>query len=208
MRFDFLAPEPARIRRTPDSSGLHFTPPALSRTLVEESLRYLDIQTNDQITVFAVSEEGELVQMRGSGSDAWRARNLTRETVTDGGLHRIRVEIAVSAGPGNTLHVFGVSPSRGLIHYWCPPTLAWRAQDLTHGRVDIDAGAEIRGRPSAMQGSGDELLVGASGENGIVLYRWTPTSDWSGDPLPVPKSLTGQSSSAWAACGSPSNACW
>lgn len=52
MQFDFLAPEPARIRRTADSSGLHFTPPALSRTLVEESLRYLDTRTIRQLTVF------------------------------------------------------------------------------------------------------------------------------------------------------------
>ena len=52
IQFDFLAPEPARIRRTADSSGLHFTPPALSRTLVEESLSYLDVRTKRQLTVF------------------------------------------------------------------------------------------------------------------------------------------------------------
>jgi adenine-specific DNA-methyltransferase len=52
MQFDFLAPEPARIRRTADSSGLHFTPPALSRTLVEESLRYLDTRTDRRLAVF------------------------------------------------------------------------------------------------------------------------------------------------------------
>lgn len=52
MQFDFLAPEPARIRRSADSSGLHFTPPALSRTVVEESLRHLDIRSKTKLTVF------------------------------------------------------------------------------------------------------------------------------------------------------------
>jgi len=52
MRFEFLGPEPARLRRSTEVSGLHFTPPALSRTLVEESLRHLDSGNQRQITVF------------------------------------------------------------------------------------------------------------------------------------------------------------
>lgn len=144
---------------------------------------------DDQITLFAVTEEGELIQTRGSGSDTWRVRNLTRETAVDGGPHPMRVEIAVSAGPANTLHVFGVSPRNGLVHYWCPPTLAWRAQDLTHGRPDIGDGARVRGRPSVTLAPDDQLVVACAGEKGIVVYRWSAASDWTGDVLPAPPAL-------------------
>lgn len=143
----------------------------------------------EHITVLAVTDAGELVQIRGTGSDAWRARNLTRETGTEGGPHLMRVEIAVSDGPGSTLHVFGVSPRNGLVHYWCPPTLAWRAQDLTDGRADIGALARVRGKPSISRAPDDQLIVAASGEKGIVVYRWSASSDWTGDVLPTPPAI-------------------
>ena len=145
---------------------------------------------DDQISVLAVTEAGELVQTRGSGSGAWRVRNLARETAREGGAQPIRVEIAVTDGPGNTLHVFGVSPRGGLIHYWCPPTLAWRSQDLTHGRAEVGDIARVRGRPSAVRTGDDQIIVAAAAEKGIVVYRWSTTGDWTGDVLPLPPSLS------------------
>ncbi len=63
MKFDFAAPEPARVRRLEDSQGLHFTPPALSRTLVEESLHLLDLPREQQLTVFdPACGSGELLR--------------------------------------------------------------------------------------------------------------------------------------------------
>ena len=147
-----------------------------------------------QVTVFAVSENGELIQTRGGGSDAWRVRNLTKETARDTEAPAIRVEIAVTAGPGNTLHVFGVSPRRGLIHYWCPPTLAWRSQDLTHGRAETGDSALVRGRPSVVRTGDDQIVVAAAADKGLVVYRWSPTGDWTGDVLPLPPSVASRAS--------------
>ena len=147
-----------------------------------------------QVTVFAVSENGELIQTRGGGSDAWRVRNLTKETARDTEPSAIRVEIAVSAGPGNTLHVFGVSPRRGLIHYWCPPTLAWRSQDLTHGRAETGESALVRGRPTVVRTADDQLVVAAAADKGLVVYRWSPAGDWTGDMLPLPPSIAARAS--------------
>lgn len=174
----------AHMALTPDGRWSATLLPVADGAIAGDALAVI-APGDDQITVFAVSDQGELIQLRG-GADAWRARNLTRETSHDGGPYAVRVEIAVSAGPGNTLHVFGVSPRNGLIHYWCPPTLAWRAQDLTHGRVETGDAARVRGRPSVVRTADDQLVVAAAAERGIVVYRWNSAGDWTGDALPMP----------------------
>jgi adenine-specific DNA-methyltransferase len=51
LNFDFSIPEPAKLSALGIGIGLHFTPPALARTLVEESLAELNLEQISSVSI-------------------------------------------------------------------------------------------------------------------------------------------------------------
>jgi adenine-specific DNA-methyltransferase len=52
LNFDFSVPEPAKLSTSSTGIGLHFTPPVLARSLVEESLAEFDLSKMQSISIF------------------------------------------------------------------------------------------------------------------------------------------------------------
>jgi adenine-specific DNA-methyltransferase len=52
FKFSGVTPEPVAVRKSGEGVGLHFTPPALARTLVEEALNSLDSLPRESVSLF------------------------------------------------------------------------------------------------------------------------------------------------------------
>lgn len=123
---------------------------------------------DNAILVFARDGDGRLVRMERPEGERWRT-----EIVAD----RVTGDPVATVGPAG-VHVFAPGDADGLVHAWGRD--AWRCEDIVASRPSIAARGALAGALVAW-GSSDELRVFGRRDRDLVLFRWHPDADWTGE---------------------------
>jgi hypothetical protein len=161
LSLGLFPPDPARLTRQSTGVGLHFTPPALARTLVEECLATLPLRKFSKLKIFdPACGSGEFLrealrQLRLNGFPG--QIELEGWDISDAACAMARFALAWDIGKGspakfkvenrNSLSADSVWPGADLL-LMNPPFLSW--QDMSADQRDIVSatlGSNLRKRP-------------------------------------------------------------